>query len=81
MAALRRRYQNDPGFRQMVQDFNAMQGHPNRGEAASLQALDELAVAGAPASALITAIQPRPSFLRALQRHWQRQRPPDSTTR
>lgn len=73
IAALRHRYETDPGFRALVADYNAWSGHPDRGETASLAALSRLAAQGAPMSALIEAVQPRPAILRALQEDWQKE--------
>lgn len=70
IAALKHRYDTDPGFRNFVADYNAWTGHPNRGESASLAALSRLSQKGAPMSALIEGVQPRPAILRALQEHW-----------
>lgn len=73
VTALKHRYDTDPGFRNFVADYNAWTGHPNRGESASLAALSWLSQQGAPMSALIEGVQPRPAILRALQEHWRDQ--------
>lgn len=73
ITALKHRYDTDPGFRNLVADYNAWTGHPNRGENASLAALSRLSQQGAPMSALIKGVQPRPAILRALQEHWRDQ--------
>ena len=73
MTALKHRYDTDPGFRNFVADYNAWTGHPNRGENASLAAVSQLSQQGAPMSALIEGVQPRPAILRALQEHWRDQ--------
>lgn len=70
IARLEQEYRDDPGFRQLVADFNAETGHPGRGETASPEALDHDAIAGAPAFALFRAVQPRAEIARALDRQW-----------
>ncbi|WP_288006552.1 hypothetical protein [Acidiphilium sp.] len=70
IARLEQEYRDHPGFRQLVTDYNDETGHPNRGVNASLEALDQNAVAGAPAFALFRAVQPRAEIARALEQHW-----------
>jgi hypothetical protein len=74
IARLEQEYRDHPGFRQLVTDFNDETGHPNRGVTASLEALDQNAVAGAPAFALFRAVQPRAEIARALEQHWRDER-------
>ena len=74
IARLEQKYRDHPGFRQLVTDYNDETGHPNRGVTASLEALDQNAVAGAPAFALFRAVQPRAEIARALEQHWRDER-------
>ncbi len=74
IARLEQEYRDHAGFRQLVADYNAETGHPNRGVTASLEALDQDAVAGAPVFALFRAVQPRAEIARALERHWRDER-------
>jgi hypothetical protein len=74
IARLEQEYRDHPGFRQLVTDYNDETGHPNRGVTASLEALDQNAVAGAPAFALFRAVQPRAEIARALEHHWRDER-------
>lgn len=74
IARLEQEYRNNAGFRQLVADYNAETGHPNRGVTVSLEALDHDAVAGAPVFALFRAVQPRAEIARALDRHWRDER-------
>ncbi|MGC9272101.1 hypothetical protein [Acidiphilium sp.] len=71
---LEQEYRDHAGFRQLVADYNAETGHPDRGVTASLEALDQDAVAGAPAFALFRTVQPRAEIARALDRHWRDER-------
>ncbi|MDD2878324.1 MAG: hypothetical protein PHT60_14070 [Acidiphilium sp.] len=74
IARLEQEYRDHAGFRQLVTDYNAETGHPGRGVTASLEALDQDAVAGAPAFALFRAVQPRAEIARALDHHWRDER-------
>lgn len=74
IARLEQEYRDNAGFRQLVADYNAETGHPNRGVTASLEALDQDAVAGAPAFALFRTVQPSAEIARALDRHWRDER-------
>jgi hypothetical protein len=74
LATLEREYRVHPGFRQLVADYNAEAGHIGRGETASLEALDQDAMAGAPAFGLFQAVQPRAEMLRAMEQHWHDER-------
>ncbi|MEE3504002.1 hypothetical protein [Acidiphilium acidophilum] len=74
IARLEQEYRDHPGFRQLVTDYNDETGHPTRGVTASLEALDQNAVAGAPAFALFRAVQPRAEIARALEHHWRDER-------
>lgn len=74
IARLEAEYRNHAGFRQLVADFNAATGHPDRGEKASLEALDQNVDTGAPVFGLMQAVQPRAVIARALERHWRDER-------
>ncbi|MEE3504300.1 hypothetical protein [Acidiphilium acidophilum] len=74
LARLKQEYRDHAGLRQLVADFNAETGHPGRGETASLQALDQDAVAGAPVFGLMQAVQPRAEMAHAFERHWRDER-------
>ena len=67
MAALRRKYRDDPSFRLLISDMNRMTGHAGASEDASLARLDRMAKSGVPAFDLFQAVQPRPAFLRTMQ--------------
>jgi hypothetical protein len=67
MAALRRKYRDDPSFRLLISDMNRMTGHAGASEDASLARLDRMAKSGTPAFDLFQAVQPRPAFLRTMQ--------------
>lgn len=67
LAALRRKYRDDPGFRLLISDMNRMTGHAGASEASSLARLDRMARSGTPGSDLFQAVQPRPAFLRTMQ--------------
>lgn len=71
---LEQEYRDHPGFRQLVANFNVQTGHPGRGPIASIKALDQDAIAGAPVFGLFQAVQPRAEMARAFERHWRDER-------